>query len=156
MIALLKWPIILFAGLLFANEYPHRSLSTTWYYLVSNLDSETQGMVVESRTRFTGRTHVSWQDITYTYVVDGRTFSNDRVNFYSTSSFTEVLKTRYPTGTQVIVYYDSSNPRLAVLEPTSLGWGIYMSWISLITLPVLTFWCLAWSRRNRFRRRHRR
>jgi hypothetical protein len=51
--------------------------------------------------------------ITYSYTVDGRQFTSNRIHFIG-SGGEKVDK--YPAGTNVVVYYDPQNPASAVLK----------------------------------------
>lgn len=59
--------------------------------------------------------------VNYAYVVNGRSFTCDRVRFGSINTASAVFPNqvveRYPAGSSVTVYYSSSNPSSAVLEP---------------------------------------
>lgn len=59
--------------------------------------------------------------VTFAYTVNSQNFTSDRVRFGSINTASKVFPNqvveRYPAGSSVKVYYSSSNPSSAVLEP---------------------------------------
>jgi hypothetical protein len=67
--------------------------------------------------------------IAYEYTVNGKRYSGERISLAEIipESDIEAILARYPLGAQVMVYYDPSNPRRAVLErdlPIDFGKGL--------------------------------
>ncbi len=87
-----------------------------------------QGSVVSSevsRSRSSGgknRTKTTYQsDVLYDYVVNGTTYSANKVSFGEVGRGTPApareIVNRYPKGKNVTVYYNPDKPETAVLEP---------------------------------------
>jgi hypothetical protein len=60
-------------------------------------------------------------DVTYEYVVDGKTYTGTRATEFSMGGTnfrgpTETFIKKYPKGAEVAVYYDPANPADSVLE----------------------------------------
>ena len=94
-----------------------------------------QGSVVSSqvvRRRSSGRDGVSVTykaEVLYEYTVDGGKLLSNRVSFgqYSSSNPGRArrIANRYPKGKKAQVYYDPSDPEVAVLEPGA-RWSAYV------------------------------
>lgn len=77
-----------------------------------------------------------WQaNVLYSYRVDGRAYSNNRLRFADTTGSAKHLQEawveRYPAGAQVDVYYDPNDMSNSVLEPGGGARGF------LLVLPPL-------------------
>ena len=79
-----------------------------------------------SRTTGTSRQYRYRATVTYDYVLDGESFSSDRVSFltdyYDSAAEPRETVKRYAPGTDVAVYYKPGHPSEAVLE-SNYGWG---------------------------------
>ena len=74
------------------------------------------------RRRKTTTTRVYWAEMKYSYVVEGVSFEEDRVDYGMESrsqkrTRADEIVALYPVGEEVLVYYDPSDPSEAVLEP---------------------------------------
>jgi len=78
----------------------------------------TDGEIITSEEKYTsdsrGRGHY-YSEIIFEYVVDGITYTSNKVDFSDFKS-TRFVK-EYPRGRRVTVYYNPSNPNIAVLKP---------------------------------------
>ena len=67
-------------------------------------------------------------DVTFRYAVAELPYTSDNVNFgqdgSSNRGHAEEIVARYPTGSQVTVYYDPNDAQTAVLEP-GVTWSSY-------------------------------
>ena len=65
-------------------------------------------------------------DITYKYVVNGKTYSSKKRRWHEVQSsfhrYHDSIARKYPLGKSVTVFYSPKNPNVAVLEP-GLGLG---------------------------------
>lgn len=65
-------------------------------------------------------------DITYKYVVNGKTYSSKKRRWHEVQSsfhrYHDSIARKYPLGKSVTVFYNPKNPNIAVLEP-GLGLG---------------------------------
>jgi len=94
------------------------------------------GQVVESHVQAgwsedsDGDRHRSYSgEVTYTYQVNGQTFTSNQVSFGAKASHrkpepAQAMVNAYPTGRGLPVYYNPSNPAEAVLERRAGGLGI--------------------------------
>jgi hypothetical protein len=94
----------------------------SYQYFSSNLNGTAKGTIVISdvweitrRSKWGGdRTH---HVISYAYEVNGRQYLSDLVNFKERSFENSYKATsRYPSGKEVLVWYDKDSPEIAVLE----------------------------------------
>jgi hypothetical protein len=97
--------------------------------------------------------HTFWPDISYDYQVAGVSYSSTRVSFgglwqiyYNRSNKSQAARVldHYPKGRQVSVFYDPSDPGIAILEPkiTDRTWTpLAFSVLFLLwgTLPIIYF-----------------
>ena len=79
--------------------------------------------------------------LVYEYTVDGRRFTGTRIGFrqrwYARKKRAELEARRYPVSAAVAVFYDSANPRDAVLNRESADSGILIaSGIGLLILAI--------------------
>ena len=102
------------------------------YYLVKKADSvkkwpSVKGVVVQSKVvshldSESNQTMYS-PSITYRYTVNGKEFTSSSYAFVSSSSsrpdFAEKVVSSYPSGKQVVVFYNPENPYKAVLTRNS-------------------------------------
>jgi hypothetical protein len=82
-------------------------------------------------------------DITYKYVVNGKTYSSKKRRWHEVQSsfhrYHDSIARKYPLGKSVTVYYNPNNPKVAVLEP-GLGLGALMGlFILTLSIAFLTF-----------------
>jgi len=90
------------------------------------------------------RIKVAWRlqpRVTYTYQVDGKTFSSNRISFAAVvpASETEPVLSRYQVNVPVHVHYQPGNPAVAILEPgpnrqVSLILRQYIIWFAVVIL----------------------
>ena len=122
----------------FIAEASTGTFSTIKDYLLSNIDRQTDGVIIRSRIR-----HLRWGSTThyirYAYTVNNRDYIGSKFNFGVKSFSPEDIVRKHPEGKAVTVYYDSSNPHYAVLEKSPLGAHIYIQVILIIFLFVLVF-----------------
>ncbi|WP_420811450.1 DUF3592 domain-containing protein, partial [Microbulbifer mangrovi] len=60
-------------------------------------------------------------DVEYEYVVNGYTYTSSKVSYSASGSrYSRKVLRKFPEGKKVTVYFDSLNPRYAVLEMGSL------------------------------------
>ena len=91
-------------------------------------------------------------EIVYTYKVGDQSFTGSRVNFggdHSSSSRSswDSLVNRYPTGSEVTVYYDEQAPGESVLNPevSSMIMWIWYGGLGMLLLGVLVFASGVWA-----------
>lgn len=82
-------------------------------------------------------------DITYRYVVNGKTYSSKKRRWHEVQSsfyrYHDYIARNYPLGKSVTVYYNPNNPKIAVLKP-GLGLGALMGlFIFVFSLAFLFF-----------------
>jgi hypothetical protein len=89
------------------------------------------GTVVSSDVRSErtpGKGVTYWPEVHYEYVVDGTTYSSNRIRFgeYGTDRAqpARAIANRYRTGDAVVVHIDPEDPARAVLE-AGAGWSSY-------------------------------
>jgi hypothetical protein len=128
MIAIGFLGVALFAGLATKRQ-------TTW--------ARVPGRVIRSRVNFDGEDFAA--DVLYSYRHNGVTYTGKTVSFpqftHNWRGPAERVCTRYPEGTEVIVYVNPEYPRSAVLEPPSRIGAIVFLLISIVLL------ILAWGLR---------
>jgi hypothetical protein len=92
-------------------------------------------------------TPVFLPEISYTYQVSGAEFTSKRMTYAGTKSYSkrenaEEAVALYPIGTQLMVYYDTKNPKEAVVDRTAkrsnmmLIFGIMFIFVGLVTFLV--------------------
>lgn len=71
-------------------------------------------------------------EIAYEYVIDGQTYTNDRIQITSMTTnnrdAAEKLAARYPVNSQQTCYYNPENPQQSILDRTTvpnLWWGLF-------------------------------
>ena len=148
--------ILLFAGVggfLIYKSFRDRKKAETSQSWPSTPGQITEARVARSRrTDSEGDADYSYAPaIQYTYQVGGQEYSGNNITFgfrqsFSSQAKAEAALARFPTGGQVTVYYDPSNPGEAVLErkagssTLSLVLGIVFLVISLcLGCPVLLY-----------------
>ena len=86
--------------------------------------------------------------VSYSYDVDGRTYSLDRLGFTRVwtgdESDAQSIVRRYPVGQTVTVYYDPGDPSMAVLFPgvslnSMLGLLFGLAMIAIMTVAMYVF-----------------
>jgi Protein of unknown function (DUF3592) len=99
----------------------------------------------EYNTDYVGKGYTHTPEITYSYIVNGRTFTSRRYQAGNTArpSVDEIKSTvaRYPVGRVVRVSYNPSNPAQSVLAPGVNGSSWFMLMIGLGMLASgISFW----------------
>ena len=134
----LIWAILITTVAAAYSESNIGTLSTIRNYIVTNLDSVTDGEIVKSKRKIVGRFGVEAYDIRYAYTVNSDYYNGSQVNYDArTSRPAEILK-KYPLGMEIKVYYDSSKPQYSALEKSSLGFRIYFEVLLFMAAFVLT------------------
>jgi hypothetical protein len=81
-------------------------------------------------------------DVKYTYTVDGKGYTGDRITYFSHATDSEALARedveKYPVGKKVPVHHDPEDPSTAVLEP-----GSHVAMIIVPAVLALLLWGLA-------------
>ena len=107
----------------------------------SGVDMKNDAIDTERRTRALRYSPA----VSYSYDVDGTTYSSDLLGFIRVwtddESDAQVTVQRYPVGQTVTVYYDPGDPSRAVLDPgvplnSMLGLLFGLAWIATITLGM--------------------
>jgi hypothetical protein len=128
------------------------ALAYFWMVLKASRWPVVRGRIVQSgveafedwRNQELGRNPPRYQSaVCYTYEVNGRQYSGDRltVGVRMSATFSALAKrtaARYPVGTEVDVHYNPESPGESVLQPLS-------RWHYLLWLLVATMFALAWS-----------
>ena len=89
--------------------------------------------------------------IVYTYTVDGRQYSGQRISAvaaYTSRGRAEASRARYEAGTAVLVYYDPESPGSSVLEPGA-GSGVILILAAAAACMVLALLILVSALRRR-------
>lgn len=132
----IKWPAITLLSLLFLFELAGRCVSIGYQYTAGDIDSETSGTIVSSGTYSGGKGLTKRHNILYEYQVDGTRYTSRIIDYeYTTIDALSKVKQYYP-GKEVIVFYDSSDPALSVLEVTPLDWGVIIRLFIAVLSPV--------------------
>ena len=130
---------LLFALYLFGVIFLCVGLYSTGRQVLTYTWESTQGLVtlnswVEGHNHKSTGIHNTEAEITYTYTVHGQQFSGHRIR-YDTFYLSQESKFRqYPTGAQVIVYYNPDKPAQSVLEQAPMA-GLFE-----ICIGCLLFW----------------
>lgn len=138
-----SWPLSasLIMLLIFQLHEGAPSVFLNWAF--SNLDSQVSGKVIRSEFLVGTRASDVYR-IRYSYVVDGKFYASSVVNGYSFASRPREMVVKYPVGREVLVYYDSGNPRYAVLEKGPLGWTVALKMLAVLGVLVWPlFVCVA-------------
>ena len=125
------------------------------YNLIFSLQSKswphTTGVVRSSRTERSSPTDTKSSvhlRVEYTYEVNGRAYKGNRVQFamFGTHSGTKArkLRSRYPKGARIQVFYNPRKPQMSVIEP-GFRWTILLQiafgCIFMFLGIVLPLWC---------------
>lgn len=114
--------------------------STFIHYYFADYDSSTVGTILHSKMR-NGKPFSKRYDINYSYVVEGKYYTSRQVNLSANErDAASTLLSKYPTGKEVTVYYDSARPMFAVLELTKPDlFSIWGSFFTAVVFGVLTY-----------------
>ena len=134
------WPAVITIIFSAMSEYNAGTFSSIWDYIVSDLDGETMGTITKSEIKIVGRWGVGAYDIRYAYTVNNIEFTGSQVNYDSKTSRYEEMVQKYPLGSKVIVYYDSSKPKYSTLEKVVLGVGAYFQIIAVVSCYIFFAW----------------
>jgi hypothetical protein len=97
------------------------------------------GVIVTSEVERTpDPTHISFQPkVEYSFVAEGRGWSGNRISYAGFGSTkrdaAEAVVSRYPVGSNVLIYYRKSDPNTAVLEPGAAT----STYLSILIPPVM-------------------
>jgi hypothetical protein len=85
--------------------------------------------------------------VQYQYMIDGRSYMGNRITFgnqvgYGWTNMAQKQVDLYPAGANVAVFYDPSDPGMAVLERTSgtstkIYWGIALLMLVILAVTVV-------------------
>ena len=120
--------------------------SLVWIFTDPSNYQTTNGTILTSTTNFEG-TYGGWQfNITYEYHVGNKKYISSRVHYgyqgMADRSYAQGYVEKYPVNDPVIVYYNPSNPKSAVLEP-KIKWMFLIYFYSLVFLITITSFGLA-------------
>lgn len=101
----------------------------------------TTGTVLNSEVRHKDRRYGAY--VSYRYIVDGKTFENDKLSptEFSTSQRSDIVRhvAKYNPGAEVTVHYNQSNPSESLLEPA----GAIEYALLLFPIPFILFGLVA-------------
>jgi hypothetical protein len=117
---------LLVALLVLVRELISGCLTTTWDYLISDLDSTTTGVIIESGPGWYRARSQGTYDIRFAYTVDGRRYIGDQIDFDARDVKAREKIQTYPEGRMVEVHYDSERPQYSALEKKPLGRRIFV------------------------------
>lgn len=134
------------------NEFDDWQKMHTYY--TANIDAKNNAQIIQSEVRRTPiRKSARGYRIKYSYIVNGQEYTSSLVNFSRNyEGVAYKYHHRYPVGAEVVVFYDSSDPSVSVLEKEPIGIGVFfgvfcyffvlfffsfMLWIMLTELDVL-------------------
>lgn len=124
--------LIILAGLLF-SDLPQMIASPGW--------PTTEGIIITNRImgqkieQYDGTFYTHFEVfLRYQYSVDGTTYSSNAINSTAAPSYPASIADRYPSGSEVTVYYNPRDPSQAVLEP-----GLVDVFQAFDVFSVLTF-----------------
>jgi hypothetical protein len=131
--------VLVISGLI--AEFFCETFSTVINYWTVDLDGTTTGVVTKSEKTLSngGRISVLTYDIEYEYRVDGSRYRSSRVVHGRSDENPYKILDRYPSGKEVIVYYDSARPEFSLLELSGLSAKTYGQLGALIFLFLLVF-----------------
>lgn len=120
------------------------SMMSAWYLSLASLHWPTaNGHVITSGVDSGTTTLGDWwaPSVKYKYQVGAKSFQSDMIRFYipllRDSAAAEAIRSPYPAGKLVSVYYDPDHPNRSVLEP-GFRQAIWMP-----TLATLMYWSMA-------------
>jgi hypothetical protein len=75
-------------------------------------------------------------DVVYRYAVNGRSYDGERIGYgrFTTEAGARAFVAAHPEGSEVVVFYDGSNPASAVLERGGLATGAVAILIGVLLL----------------------
>ena len=101
----------------------------------------TTGTVLSSEVRHKHKGYGAY--VSYRYVVDGKTFENDKLSptEFTTSQRSDIVRhvAKYTPGAEVTVHYNHGNPSESLLEPTG---AMEYAWL-LFPIPFILFGLVA-------------
>ena len=110
--------------------------------MASNSWPSTEGNITQSRTERkrsgTGQNKTTSTKliINYTFSIEGKTYTGDRVASSPAMFGKKFIARRYPKGKTVKVYYDEKDPANCLLEPGIQGKNFILPGIGLVILAV--------------------
>ena len=111
--------------LLYFGENHLGVFSSIYNYYSSDATESTSGTIIKSE-RLSGR-RSSFHDVEYEFVVNGYTYTSDKVSYHASgSTYSRQVLRKYPDGKKVTVYYDPLNPRYSVLERSNLDSRVFV------------------------------
>jgi hypothetical protein len=124
-------------------EQRHGIFSSSYQYLLAEMDTEVTGVIERSRSRTTSGYRGAGTllyDIEYSYVVEGEEFRNHLVAYEKKNETVGQRLKKYPVGEKITVHHDSSSPQWSVLEQGNLSIYIYIQLaMNLIMAPLGTY-----------------
>jgi hypothetical protein len=136
--------------LIFVAEDYTGIYSMTAQYYFSNLDSETEGVIVVSEgTNYNTMRSLGpyMYEVEYSYYVQdqSRMYRNNIVKYDIRDKEVDRILENYPLGKKVTVYYDSDSPFWAVLEKgTYLPSTIFIKCIVILLVSPLVGLFILW------------
>lgn len=96
------------------NDAPIR----TYQYFTSTLNGSAKGEIVSAEIlRGGGKIRHNYHRISYRYEVNGKQYVSDLFNFKERSfGNSNEIVSKYPSGKEVLVWYDKDSPEIGVLE----------------------------------------
>ena len=126
--------LFLFYALILNQSSPFESF---FQYVISHIDSKTTGEIVISKPKKVDTNSYIYY-IKYNYLIDEKKYQSSVINYLdiSTDDYKKYLK-KYTVGKTVVVYYDSKNPKYAILEKTELSYMLVIRAIALLMFSIL-------------------
>ena len=138
----MKWLIwfLFVISLLALSEKNFGTFSIISHYVFFDIDSSANGIIIRSdRSKIGVRVRQLGYEIEYKYIVNGDEYVGSLVNYKGVLEDASAVLEKYPLERKVIVYYDSSAPSQAVLEKSSMGFGIWgQLFVLFICVPLIT------------------
>ncbi len=144
--------VLWFTGISAMSELSQANrLSQLADYVQFDYNGETTGLIEHARKYQTQRSSrpggglsnrmIDRFSISYSYTVNGVRYVSSKFDHNFRGDDVSRKQATYRKGQTVTVYYELSNPRLAVLEK-SLGWGWLEKILIALALPIasLAFW----------------
>ena len=132
--------VIVLSAMLVLLDVSSSSYSTWYQYLVSNIDSSTDGRIVTITKESAGGRHAvnSYRyRFHYLYYVDGVPRSGDVFSYEGLATPGDAKK--YSAGQPVTVYYDSGDPQFSVVEMREPGFRMYGALSPIVIFLLYVF-----------------
>lgn len=140
------------------TELSHANISNISTFLFSNLDSSTEGKVLDAKT-WTNKTSRGsrrhFYGVWYSYEVDNNNYVGNLIHlgphivdkywlsYSEQESLAKAAVETYPLGTKVVVYYDSRTPSFSLLDKSGSGWTMVANTtFMIISIPIM-IWIFA-------------